>query len=97
MLSLERGDPDPVDPLHGEVHGQNISEEVKRLSRQRSSRRQNHLGLPLYGRQWPTASSDTRAATGDGIAFVMGESISCDADDRTRFRYYTPYVLESNQ
>ena len=96
------GDPGPVDPLYGGSPWSAYSLEwtVEDYRDKGVADEKIILGLPLYGRQWPTASSAIPGtATGDGVAFVMGEAISyaeqmgSDYDSVT----YTPYVLESNQ
>ncbi|MFT5685786.1 MAG: spore germination protein, partial [Myxococcota bacterium] len=57
------------------------------------------LGLPLYGREWPTSSSTIPGtATDDGDAVFMSSAVSqaasggADWDTTT----HTPYILESN-
>lgn len=98
----KRGDPGPVDPLHGGSPWSDYSLEwtVEDYRDKGVPDDKIILGLPLYGRQWPTSSSAIPGtATGDGVAFVMGEAISYAAQMGSDYDSvtYTPYVLESNK
>ncbi|MAA79899.1 MAG: hypothetical protein CL916_11635 [Deltaproteobacteria bacterium] len=96
------GDPGPVDPLYGGSpwFAYSLEWTVDDYRDKGVPDDKIILGLPLYGRQWPTASSTIPGtATGDGVAFVMGEALSygsqmgSDYDSVT----HTPYVLENDK
>ena len=98
----KRGDPGPVDPLYGGSPWSAYSLEwtVEDYRSKGVPDDKIVLGLPLYGRQWPTASSAVPGtATGDGVAKVMGEAISYAQSYGSMFDAvtHTPYVLETNQ
>ena len=95
------GDPGPVDPLFGGSPWSAYSLEwtVDDYRYKGVSDDKIILGLPLYGRQWPTSSSTVPGnATGDGVAVVMGEAVAYASQMGSSYDVvtYTPYVLENN-
>ena len=95
------GDPGPIDPLYGGSPWSVYSLEwtVDDYRDKGVPDDKMILGLPLYGRQWPTSSTAIPGtATDDGVTFVMGEAVSYASQMGSSYDSvtYTPYVLESN-
>lgn len=96
------GDPGPVDPLFGGSPWSAYSLEWSVEDYRSNGVPDNKiiLGLPLYGRQWPTNSTAIPGtATGSGSAIVMGSAIDYANQHGSSYDAvtHTPYVLESNK
>ena len=95
------GDPGPVAPLHGGDPWSKYSLEwtVEDYTQNGAPKDRIILGLPLYGRTWPTTDNSVPGtATADGSAIVMKSAVAeCD----TYGRLYdtvtdTPYYFKTS-
>jgi hypothetical protein len=95
------GDPGPVDPLYGGMPWGSYALDwtVEDYLSEGVDPGKVILGLPLYGREWPTSgSSIPGTATGPGEAVTMSEAVVRAQEDGKLFdeSSWTPYVLYSD-
>lgn len=95
------GDPGPVAPLYGGSPWSDYALDwtVEDYLQNGAPADKIILGLPLYGREWPTTSSAVPGeATGTGVAFTMSAALDEAATHGSLYDEptHTPYILQSN-
>lgn len=94
-------DPGPIDPLYGGSPwaqwsiAYSVNDHISQAPADRVI-----LGLPLYGRSWPTVDSSVPGtATATGSTLVMGEAAQIALSDGWNYDLvtHTPYILYPNE
>lgn len=95
------GDPGPVDPLYGGgiwgIHS--LAWTVNDYQNAGAPNDKIILGLPLYGREWPTENSNVPGtASGNGVAVTMAEAVDRAQTEMPLYdsTTFTPYFLSEN-